>query len=148
VKCGSKAERDWDCGNKIDRDLDFHINNNNINIIIYYYSLQMDLYPVAVVLQYTKKKHKLTHSLKTIHKTQNYKHNKEYVLHTFKTQTGNLNLTQNLKVEESALRTIWHRPYYTVINWNNTKIQKTVRKMQKLKIQQRFHIHTIKVTLT
>ena len=29
------------------------------------------------------------------------------------------------KVEESALITIWHRPYYTVMIWINRVIQKT-----------------------
>ena len=37
-----------------------------------------------------------THTFKTIHYTQNYKHNKVHVLHTFKTQNGNFNLTKNL----------------------------------------------------
>ena len=58
----------------------------------YYYSLQMGLYPVAVVLQYKKtqnNKHIHTYlSLNTIHNTQNYKHNKVHVLHTLKTQNG------------------------------------------------------------
>jgi hypothetical protein len=42
-------------------------------------------------------KHKITHTLKTIHNTQNYKHNKVHVLHTLKAQNGNFNLTKNLK---------------------------------------------------
>ena len=52
----------------------------------YYYSLQMGFYPVAVVLQYTKKTHTHTHILKTIHNTQNYRHNKVHVRHTLQTQ--------------------------------------------------------------
>jgi hypothetical protein len=44
-----------------------------------------------------KKKHKMTHTLKTIHNTQNYKHNKVHVPCTLKTQNGNFNLTKNLK---------------------------------------------------
>ena len=35
----------------------------------------MGLYPVAVVLQYTKNTKKHIHTLKTIHNTQNHKHN-------------------------------------------------------------------------
>jgi hypothetical protein len=54
----------------------------------YYYSLQMGFYPVAEVLQYTKKKHTHTHTLKTIHNTQNYKQNKVHALHTLQTQNG------------------------------------------------------------
>jgi hypothetical protein len=50
------------------------------------------------------------------------------------------------QVEEPALITIWHRSYYAVMNWNNTIKQKT-RTIQKLRIQQRLNIHTIKVTL-
>jgi hypothetical protein len=44
-------------------------NNNNNNNYYYCYSLQMGLYPVAVALQYTKKKHKITHTLETINNT-------------------------------------------------------------------------------
>ena len=29
------------------------------------------------------------------------------------------------QVEESSLITIWLRPYYTIMNWNNTVMQKT-----------------------
>jgi hypothetical protein len=68
-----------------------------IIIIIYYYSLQMGWYPVAVVQQYTQKKHKITLTHSKQYTTQHYKHNKVYVLHTLKTQNGNLSLTKNLK---------------------------------------------------
>ena len=50
------------------------------------------------------------------------------------------------KVQESALITIWHRPYSAVMNWDNTIIEKT-RNIKKI-IQQRFNIHMIKITLT
>jgi hypothetical protein len=56
----------------------------------------MGLYPLAVVLQYTQNKHNITHTLKTIHNTQNYKHNKLQVLHTLKRGNGAFNLTKNL----------------------------------------------------
>ena len=45
---------------------------------------------------------------------------------------GLFQLNKEPKVEESALITIWHRPYYTVTNWNTTIIQKT-RNIQKYK---------------
>jgi hypothetical protein len=84
----------------------------------------MGLYPVAVVLQYTKKKtQNNTHTLKTIHNTQNYKHS------TYSTHIKNTKweFQPNIepKIEGLALITIWFRPYCTVMNWNNTIIQKT-----------------------
>ena len=36
----------------------------------------------------TQKEQKITHVLKIMHNTQNYKHNKVHVLHTLKTQNG------------------------------------------------------------
>ena len=102
------------------------------------------MYPVAVVLEYEKKNAKNTLTFKTIHNTQNYKHNKVHVLHTLKIQNVIIQPNKEPKVEESALIKIWHGPYYTIMNWNNTIIQKT-RNIQKI-IQQRFNVHTIKVT--
>jgi hypothetical protein len=71
----------------------------------------MVLYPVAVVLQYTKKTQNNTHTFKTIHNTQNYKHNKVHVLHTLKHKMELFERNKEPNIEESALITIWHRPY-------------------------------------
>jgi hypothetical protein len=96
----------------------------------YYYSMEMGLYPVAVVLQYTKKVHKITYthththtlSLQTTHKITN---TIKYMYYTHqKHKMGLLQPNKEPKVEKSALITIWHRPYYRIMNWNNTIIQK------------------------
>jgi hypothetical protein len=80
------------------------------------------------------KKQKITHPLKTIRNRQNYEHNAHKITNTMHTKLQTQQYRKHKmelfqpnkepKVEESALITIRHRPYYAVINLkkhNNTE---------------------------